>query len=321
MTVTTIQQGRFTSDGTAELIEVRSGVDWMEVINETQWATQQTPGRGVKFEWQRGIATGHAFEFTKADGSDTLQAEKVTSGGFTLIGADVGASAPVTGTTITKSATPVCTAANHGFENGDSVYFTDMTNMSNIAGVLSVFTIKNVTTNTFELSFFNTNTANFVAETGFTVRSIPFFDWRGSWTYPSAVTTGTTTQIQFTTNEPEEEYSIGTVFSFNVPREYGMTELNGLQGTVLAFDSATNTYTVDIDSSSFTAFVWPATSSLPFSIAQVVIVGTEGITSVDAVTNVQQLQIKLGAGIDGPAGSSGDVIYWKAGSSSSVTNE
>ena len=171
---TIIQQGRFTSDGNAAFIDIRSDVDWMEVINETQWATTQATGRGVKFEWQRGLTAGHAFEYTKADASNALQAEKVTSGGFTLIDPNAGPSAIVTGTTITKASPAVCTAASHGFENGDLVEFSNLTNMPQISAGSAIFSIGNVTTNTFELTYFNTNTANFTAEAAFGVHRLSF---------------------------------------------------------------------------------------------------------------------------------------------------
>ncbi len=319
MSSTIIQQGRFISDGSAEKLEIRSDVDWMEVINETQFATTQTPGRGVKFEWQRGLAVGHGFEYAKSDGANALQAEKITSGGFTLITG--AASAPVSGTTITKASPPVCTAAGHGFSNGDKVELSKLTNMPQISGAIIVFSIGNVTTNTFELTYFNTNTPNFTAETAFTVRTIPAFTWQGSWSIISSVITGNTTQVQFSTNEPEEIYSPGTVLTFTVPSEYGMTELSDQQAEILSYNSTTNTYTLALDSSSFSAFSWPASSAIPLGVPTARVVGSATNSSLDAVTNIDSLQIKLGAGIDGPAGSSGDVIYWKAGKSFSITNE
>lgn len=314
---TIIQQGRFTSDGTAQKIALRSDVDWMEVINETQYATTQATGRGVTFTWQRGLSAGHAFEVTKADNTNVMQAEKVTSGGFTLVTG--AASAAVTGTTITKASPPVCTAAGHGFSNGDTVILSNFTNMTNLSTI--TFTIGSVATNTFELDFFDTNTANFTQEAAFEVRKVPSFGWAGGWSIISSVTTGTTTGIQFTTNEAEELYEVGTVLKFSVSSAFAMTELDGLQGEITAYTAGTNTYTVDIDSSAFTAFAWPAPAALPFSAPVAVVVGSvnQGV-STDAVDNVSVLEIELGAGIDGPAGSTSDVVYWRAGKSFSVSN-
>ena len=314
---TIIQQGRFTSDGTAVDLNIRSDVDWIEVINETQWATTQTPGRGIKFEWQRGLSDGHAFEYTKADGANTLQAEKVTSGGFDLL--PIVASSLITGTTITKAAPPVCTATAHGFSNEDLVVLTSLTNMTQLGVIL--FTIGSVTTNTFELSFFDTNTANFTAETSFQVRSLPEFDYSDSVNWISSITTGTTTQVQLTANAPHLSYTVGKIIRFTIPEAYGMSQMNGLSGEILSINTTTNTYTVDINSSSFDAFAYPANSAIPSSVPIVTSIGNVSNSSEDALTNLDFIGIKLSAGIDGPAGSSGDVVYWKTGKSFSITNE
>ena len=315
MNGTIIQQGRFTSDGAAKTLDIRSDVDWIEVKNETQWATTQTPGRGVKFEWNRGLATDHAFEYTKADGANTLQAEKITSGGFILLPETFSL---VTGTTITKADPPVCTATAHGFSNNDLVVFENLTNMSQIA--LVAFSIGSVSTNTFELTYFNTNTANFTAESAFSVRKVDPFTWRGSWNNVTAVTTGSTTQVQLAALDTEVDYAVGALLSFNIPSAFGMIELNGKTAEVLSVNSTTNTYTIDLDSTSFTAFAWPASSAVPFSLPQVRDVGNVSLNPSGAVTNLEMIGIKLGAGIDGPAGSTSDVIYWKAGKSFSISN-
>ena len=317
MTKTIIQQGRFTSDGTSKTLDIRSDVDWIEVINETQIATTQTPGRGVKFEWYRGLAPGEGFEYKKADAANTLEGLKLATGGFTLIPAAAGPT--ITGTTITKASPPVCTAANHGFSNGDLVLFKNLTTMPQIA--LVGFSIGSVTTNTFELSFFNTNTANFTAETSFEVIKGSPFPWIGSWTNISSVITGTTTQVQFTEIDEEINYPVGTILRFNVPAAFGMVELDKLQGEVLSVNQTTNTFTIGIDSTGFTAFAWPASTAVPFSLPTVQSIGTVSNSSAAGVNNIDFLGIDLSAGINGPAGSSSDIIYWKAGKSFSVSNE
>lgn len=311
---TIIQQGSFTSDGTVKELDIRSDVDWMEVWNYTQMATQDTPGVGVQFYWQRGMAAGTGIEITKADGGDALQGEVMTSGGFTLLPKTLPG--PVTGTTITKAGPPVCTAAGHGFSNGDLVVFSSLTEMPQIA--LVAFTIGSVTTNTFELSYFDTNTANFTAESAFTVRKIDPFMWNTAWNNITAVTTGTTTQIQLAAATTETLYAVGDVLTFSVPSEYGMTQLDGVSAEVLSYVSATNTYTVDLDSTGFTAFAWPAASAVPLRLPTVRVVGSNSTSPNDAVYNTGILGMELGAGIDGPAGASSDVIYWKAGKSFNV---
>lgn len=320
---TIIQQGRFTSDGTSELISLRSGVDWMEVINFTQMGTTQTPGRGVKFEWQRGFATGAAVEFFKEDATSVLEGTTISSGGFIQLDTSGEFGPEVTGTTITKASPPVCTATAHGFVDGDTVVFSKLTNMPQIATIF--FDIDNVTANTFELKYFDTNTANFTTETGFTVRRVPLEFGSVNWTNAFAtlidITVGATTQVQTATDFEDLQYEVGAVLRFAVPPEFGTVQLDGVAGTVTAYNSSTNTYTLDIDSSTFTSFAWPASSAVPMRFPNLVKVGNENTSPINPTTNTDDLLIKLEAGINSPAGSSGDVIYWKAGKSFSVTNE
>jgi uncharacterized protein YjdB len=114
-------------------------------------------------------------------------------------------------------------------------------------------------------------------------------------------------------------YSVDEVVRFSVPSVFGMTQLDGLTGKITAVNTTTNTITVDINSSAFTAFAWPAASSAPLTFAQVIPLGAEGTNSVsDATDNVSILGMELGAGADGPAGSASDVIYWRAGKAFSV---
>lgn len=315
---TIIQQGRFTSAGTAVDLTIRSDMDWMEVINETQWATTQATGRGIKFEWQRGMTAGHAFETTKVDSTNALQGEKVTSGGFTVIDPSAGLGAAVTGTTITKADPPVCTAAGHGYSNGDIVIMNTMTNMPQLATVF--WEIGNVATNTFELTYMDTNTANFTAEAAFTVRKAPSFS---SWVPPAVLVTAISAAATagVTLSATVASYTVGQVIRVLCPAAFGMVEIDGLEGEILSINTTTNTLTLDIDSSAFTAFAWPASSAIPFSYAGINPIGTNSSTSLDDATdNTAFIGMTLGAGIDGPAGSSSDVIYWRAGKSFSVTN-
>lgn len=54
---------------------------------------------------------------------------------------------------------------------------------------------------------------------------------------------------------------VGQKVKLSVPAEYGMAEINGLEGNVTAINTTNNTITLDIDSSSFSAFAFPATAA------------------------------------------------------------
>lgn len=319
---TVIQQGRFTSDGTAQELQIRSDVDWMEVINETQWATTQTPGRGVKFEWQRGLTAGHAFEYTKADGANTLQAEKVTSGGFTLLDTS-GNPVDTLNTDITgvsNAAIPVVTTSGaHGLVAGDVVRLINITSAQQLGGF--DFTVGNntLTGTTFSLDYM----AQIIAGTTGSWRKIKF----NPQFYPrrrfiSAITQASSAVITMTVTHG---LTAGQAVRLVVPAAYGMVEMDSLIGNITAVSTANNTITVDIDSSAFTAFSFPLSAAVPFTPALVVPIGATANGTFannldDATDNQSFIGVEFGAGIDGPAGSNNDVIYWRAGKSTLVSN-
>lgn len=321
MASTIIQSGSFTSTGVSVDLDLRSDVDWVEVINYTQMSTQQTPGRGVKFEWLRGMASGTGVEFTKADGADTLKGETLASGGFTLL--DTSSQAPgtlnATITAISNAAIPVVTnSGTNGLAAGDVVRIIDVTGAQQLGGM--DFTVGNSTlsTTTFSLDYM----AQIVAGTTGSWRKIDFdAEFYPRRRFITSITQATSAVI---TMSVTHGLTAGQSIRLNVPSAFGMTEMDGLLANITAVSTANNTITVDVDSSAFTAFSFPLTASVPFTQAQVIPVGetangTYANTLDDATDNQSLIGMRLSSGIDGPAGSSGDVIYWKAGKSSLVT--
>lgn len=316
-----IQSGTFTSDGTAKQLNIRSDVDWMEVENYTQLATTQATGRGVIFRWYRGMAAGTGIEITKADSnSDALQGETMTSGGFTLL--DTSNQTPgtlnATITAISNAAVPVVSnSGTNGLSAGDIVRIIDVTTGQQLGGM--DFTVGNstLTSGTFSLDYM----AQIVTAGAGSWRKIDF----DPIYYPRRrfITdiTGATSAV--VTLSVTHGFTAGQAVRFNVPAAFGMTEMDGLIGNITAVSTANNTITVDIDSSAFTAFAFPVSGDVPFTHAQVIPVGetansTYANTLDDATDNQAVVGMLLGAGIDGPAGSSSDVIYWKAGKSTLV---
>ncbi|OGT44291.1 MAG: hypothetical protein A3F13_02675 [Gammaproteobacteria bacterium RIFCSPHIGHO2_12_FULL_40_19] len=65
----------------------------------------------------------------------------------------------------------------------------------------------------------------------------------------------TQAQNAVVTTTEDHDFVVNELVSFRVSRAYGMVEMNNLRGKVLAITS--DTLTVDIDSSNFTAFSIP----------------------------------------------------------------
>jgi hypothetical protein len=127
-------------------------------------------------------------------------------------------------------------------------------------------------------------------------------------------------------------YKVGQLVRMVVPDAFGMTQMNGLQATIVAVNTTTtsgNTITLDIDSSSFSAFAFPVTADVPFTYAEVVPMGEDTSYALsqgadilsDATENTAEIGLLLEAGTLAPAGSASDVIFWTAGSSFSVDNQ
>ena len=333
MTIT--NQGRFTADGNSKIIEVRSDIDWIKVRNYTVADDDtQTTAVGVEYFWQRGMAADTGIEYKKSNAANAAQlTTALASGGFTLIDSSadpVGAAVAITGAS--NVVRPIIsTASTAGLSAGDTVRLTGVTGAEGLSGI--DYTIDTIVSNTSFRIAGALQQAQGAAGTAGYYRKISFNPlYYPSYRYILNVTQAASAVI---TLSVASTYKVGDTVRFVLPSSiYGMTELDGLSGTVTAVDNtvATQTITVDIDSSGFTAFVFPTAAQSTANVlskAMVVPVGmdtaqaiTSGVDQLgDATTNTGYLGVVLAAGADSPAGSTSDVIYWQAGKADSVDNQ
>ena len=321
--------GYFTSDGTAKILDILCGVDHIEVLNYTQMATQQATGRGVKFEWFRGMASDSAIEYKKTNNTDALNGVVISSGGISLVDSSLQTIGGAVATTTITNATPpvVSTASTAGLSDGDVVRLTNVLGAGSIRPAWSGvdFTIGSVVANTsFELAYMVANGA-FTSGNYRKVYYDPIYYPR-SRIITSVTSSGSSTVVVMSVTHG---FTVGQRVTFVVPDDYGMTQLNGLRGQITAINTTTNSITVNIDSSGFTAFAWPtAVAGLTVSLPQVIPFGDAPLTVANpnadqsvldgATRNEAIFGVRLAAGAQSPAGSNGDVIYWKATKSSQV---
>jgi len=316
-----VASGSFTSDGTAKEIPLRSDFDFFETTNYTQMATTQTPGRGVKFTWNRGLADGYGFMVSKEDAADTVTYEVVTSGAFTRVDKSVKtpeAAKSTSGTDVTNADPAVVTVTAHGYSTGDRIRIYGTTSMLQIAGY--EFTITRVDANSFQLPYLDASGFAAAATAG-TVRRIP-----NNPSYvpeKNYITKATQASSMVVTLSLTHNLAVGDKVRLHVDSNYGMTQADGLVGEVTAVDTTNNTITLDIDSSAFDAFAFPISAVAAGGVtpAHIVPFGTVANGVDQALVNQDQIVMKLGAGADGPAGSSSDVIYWRAWKAGFVNNE
>lgn len=327
-------QGRFVSDGASYIIELECGVDWMFVQNQTV-SYAAGAGTGAQFYWQLGMTQGRGTVYNKTATTNALTIGQIAANaGFYLIDTTINVPGPSLALTgITNDTPPVVNTSNTGsLNNGDIVRIFSTVGAKQLGGL--DFTISNISAgSSFDLAYM-TPIANANPGAG-TFRRIPY----NPYFYPSTryITDITQDTQAIVTLSVTHEYTVGQEVRFIVPTvtaaAFGMTELNGVQGTIVDIDKAdnngyTNTITVDIDTTGFSAFEFPLTTAPGFTPAQVVPIGENTATALslganilgDATVNMGSFGLQLMAGTGSPAGSNGDVIYWVAGKSFGVDN-
>lgn len=327
---TIIQQGRFTSVlGGNVTLSLRSDVDWMEVINFTNAAA--TGDDGCVFKWRRGFAAGAAIRMFKDGGANNLNLGTLTTGGFTLV--DTSGTAlgnPVVITAVSDNVdAAISTGSTTGVTAGTIVRLSGVTGSPGLAGI--DWTVDNIAGDTsFDIAV-TLPTAPGAAGTAGNYRIVNF----DPIYYPRRRTIVNITRANpaVVTMSIPSGYTVGQQVRFHVPEAVnGMIEMDGLDGTVTAVNdaTATQTITVDIDASGFTAFTFAtaAESANPLTRPSVVPFGidtAQALTSAvdilgDATVNLSVLGMILGGGANNPAGANNDVIYWQAGKSFNVNN-
>ena len=305
-----VAYGSYTSDGNARTIEIPPGVDHFVLRNRTDWG-DTTAITNVQSEFQRGMDAGSANGFTQAVTTNILSSEAVTSGGFTLIdtSSDTLLGPELSLTAITNADPPVASIGDtSSLSDGDIVRIYNSATAQQIAGY--DFTIDNIVSNTsFELIYM---TAPGSVGGATTARRLAFdYNWYPRRRFITDVTIGTTTEVQLSVTH---DYVVGAKVRFSVSADYGMTELDGLQGQVTAINTTTNTITVDIDSSSFTAFSFPSDTTADAGVtpAHIVPVGEVSTILTEASQSAFFKGIRIGASVCGPNTSVMDWWAFKA---------
>lgn len=315
--------GTFTQPATAvnQIIQVPSNLDYLNVINYTQFAAGITNGTAVQFYWQRNMGTIGTY-FGGAAGP--VASWGVTAANaFTLYDpSNTTPGAPIAITNINATTGVVLTGTTTGLAVGSIIRLSNLSAASaqQYGGIDFVVTAINPATS-FTITPL-TPSAAIGACTGFYRIINP------GLFYPRRRIISNISQAAsaVVTTTVAHGYSIGQEVRFVVPQvtatTFGMIEINGLTGIITAVGSST-TFTVNINSTGFTTFAWPAAAAVPFSPAEVIPFGDDTATALsqvpplssleDAVQNTGYLGMILATGALLPAGVANDVIYWQAG--------
>ena len=311
--LTEIQTGSFTSTGAAFTINLRGGVNFMQVWNFTNIDTNQL-SKGYKWEWQLGMG---GIEY-QGNAAGTAVNIIPNAAGFTLVDSSIQVPGnPIATTASTNAVRPVISTANTaGLVAGNVVRIYGIANQPNLSGY--DVTIDTIVANTsFRVANALDNAPGAVGGAGF-YRKIPY----PSIFYPRARKIVSITQAvqAVVTTSVDHGYVAGMSVRLNIPDAFGMIQADGLLANIVSVSGA-GTFEIDIDTTAFTAFEFPLAAAYPFTQAQCVPVGeeTDGNSNPnlldDATLNSAFIGMILTAGDDNPGGAIGDIMYWQAGRS------
>ncbi len=255
------------------------------------------------------MANGSVITGLKTNGAATIAIPAMNlTNGVTVI--DTSIQTPEAAgnaiTSITQAADAVVSKVAHGYIVGDRVRIYGSTGMLQIAGM--DFTVTAVNANDFTIAYLDSSGFAAAATAG-TARRLPsnpiYFP------YTLYVTNISQAASAVVTMSVTHGLSIGQVVRMRCPAAFGMSEINGLEGEITAVNTTTNTITLDIDSSAFTAFAFPtsATAAAGVDFPQVIPFGDAGNVLAGAQDNVSTFQVRLGTSA---IGGNADVMEWIA---------
>jgi hypothetical protein len=338
MPFTILTGGSFTSTGAGVKINLPSSADYFKTWNITQ-SIATNPNTVIEGQW-----FGSKFGAGASAAGLGLQTVKTTSNltsqfgaglGFTYVttSPNVEAQAANAITAIT-AANPAVVSQTNSYSEGDYIMFSNTTGMLQIGGLVAQISS--------------------VSGSGYTLLGLPATASNG---FASAATAGNTRRISknlavdpqymYVTNisqassavvsvsvDPSPYYVVGNKIHFSIPSSFGMSQMNQLTGTITAVNGVAASsnigaynVTVNIDSSAFTAFAWPASTSSPTSVLFATFAPAGSSTQFNPLTLVQTgyefyktpfhtgqftPYMFLAGGAQSPAGANNDVINWMA---------
>lgn len=292
--------GQFTSDATDEIIDLNPNHNILSVdlANITKFGSTAASTEVMTAHWELGYTNGWALTQLKTSGAATLQIPTMsTTLGISVLDTSDQTPGPLvaTGTAINRASPAVVSDASTTTLTANStvVRMLNTTGMLQIAGM--DFTVGAVNAGAdFALRYLN-NSGFGSDATNADWRIIPF----DPQFYPRRrfVTAITQASSAVITLSVAHDFTVGEkVRIFNPDSNFGMGQIHNQLGTISAVATgSTNTITVDIDSSAYTAFAFPtsAIAAGGITFAQVVPVGDSGTVLTGATNNVSAKRVLI----------------------------
>lgn len=335
MPFTIITGGSFTSTGVGIKIPLPSSADYFKTTNITQMGLNGTVCVGGEwFGSKFGVGASAAspasngLRWRKAGSSAILIdyfSTATASDGFTYVTSVPYVEAQsANAITAISAASPGAVLQTNTYSDGDILQFYSTTGMLQLGGM--GFQISTVSGAGYTL--IGLRAAGFAAAgtAGYTRRVSKMLAVDPQFLYVTEITKATQAVVRCSV-DPTAHYVVGMKVHFSVPYSFGMYQMNQLTGIIVAMSAANYTMTVDIDSSAFTTFAFPASTTSPTSALFATVAPAGASTQFDPVTLVQTgydfryqpfhtaqftPYMYLGAGAASPAGAANDVIDWMA---------
>lgn len=292
--------GQFTSDATDEIIDLNPNHNILSVdlANITQFGSAAAATPVMTAHWELGYTNGWVLRQLKTNGAATLQIPAMTTtlGISVLDTSDQTPGALVaTGTAISAANPALVTDASTGtlVANSTVVRMFNTTGMLQIAGM--DFTVGTVNAGvSFQLRYLDSS-GFAAAATNADWRIIPF----DPQFYPRRryITNITQAANAVITMSVAHNFTVGEYVRIYVPdSNFGMTQIHEQLGQITAVTTgATNTITVNINSTSFSAFSFPtsAVAAAGITFPQVVPVGEISTVLTGATNNVSAKRVLI----------------------------
>lgn len=302
------------------IVNIPSNVDWMHWRNYTKNSQAGTSGAyfngtanaavGIEFWWHRGYPAGACGLRFYSNAAQSVNGDGLSSGGFTLYDPS-GQSAlqgalpvlgnPVATTASTNATRPVVsTASTAGISVGTVVRMSN-TAQTDVNGIdMVVGAVVNNTSFTLLMASNALATApGAIGGAGF-YRIVNYSElYYPRHRYVTNITQATNAQVS---TSIAHGLTPGQAVRFNIPAVSGMTQLNPvpgnnyLTGNVVSVVDDFN-FTIDINTTSFTAFTWPTIAQQPSSFPQMTPIGED--TALSLTTPASQVPSIGGQQING----------------------
>jgi|GEM_PF-1034921 len=340
MPFTILDGGSFTSTAAGVKIPLPSSADYFKIVNVTQMAAAGTTC--VAGEWfgskfgAGATAANDGIRWRKAASNailiDTFATATATNG-FTYVTTapvvEAQAANAITGIT---AANPAVVTQTNTYANGDLVRIYNTTGDLTIGGM--VFQISSASGAGYTLLGLANVAGNGLAAAtaGNTRRISTFSAVEPEYLYITNISRATQMVVSVSI-DPANYYVVGNKVHLSVPASFGMTEANQLTGTILALNAVAASgsigaynMTLDIDSTAFTAFAFPASALSPTTRLFATLAPAGSKTAYDPVTLVQTgYEFNLtpfrtgefvpymligGGGAGNASGAANDIINW-----------